>query len=134
MANQIESEQEPGVGKLVGGIVDDARELIVQQLALFQVEIKNDAHRVAMATIPVVIGASILMVAIIILAAASALLLGALIPTLPLWAGFAIVGGLIVPVGLGFVMWGKTKFEAMNPTPDQTLEGLKENIQWTTKK
>jgi len=136
MANQVmsETDAEPGVGKLMGGILDDARELLVQQLALFQTEIKNDVHKVTMASIPLVIGGLFLMVAAIILGVASSYLLCALLPALPLWGGFAIVGGLFVPLGLGFVLWGNSQLNAIKAPPDQTIEGLKENIQWTTKK
>jgi len=134
MANQMETEAEPGVGSLMGGILDDARELLVQQLALFQSEIKNDVHKVTMASIPLVIGGLFLMVAAILLAVAGAHLLVALLPALPLWGGFAIVGGLFLPLGLGFVLWGNSKLNAISAPPDKTIEGLKENIQWTTKK
>ena len=45
MATQLESDSEVGVTTLISGIVQDARDLFVEQMTLFQVEIKND-HRI----------------------------------------------------------------------------------------
>jgi len=52
---------------------------------------------------------------------------------LPTWGGFAIVGGALALLGGALILWGKKHFDAFNPLPDKTVEGLKENIQWKTK-
>jgi len=134
MANEIETAPEPAVSTLVGGIMDDARELLAEQLALVQAEIKNDIHRITLASVPLIIGGLILIIAATILAAAGALLLDHLFPAFPLWAGFAIVGGMFLAAGLILVLWGKSRFDSMRVPTEQILQGLKENIQWKTKK
>jgi len=128
-----EHEVEPGVSTLVGGIIQDAQKLVRQQLTLFQVEFKNDAHRTIAASIPLLAGMVVSLVAAIILAIMVAHLLPWIWPQLPLWGGFAIVGVPLAIAGGALVLAGKSKFESFNPLPEQSLEGLKENIQWQTK-
>lgn len=130
-----EDLKQPGLASLVGGIVQDAQSLIHQQLTLFQVEIKNDTRRTIAATVPILIGGVVCLVAAILLAVMLAHLIHALWPqTIPLWGGYAIVGGALAALGVGLVLWGKAQFAKFNPLPDQTVEGLKENIQWQTKR
>ena len=125
---------QPGLTSLVSGIVQDAQALLRQQLTLFQVEFKNDMRRTAAAPIPLVTGAVIALAAFITLAIGAALLLSTLWPTLVLWGSFAIVGGALAVAALALVLWGKAKFDQFNPLPDQSVQGLKENVQWNTKK
>lgn len=132
MANFADTE-EPGLTRLVSGIVQDAQELVKQQLTLFQVEVRNDMHRTISATIPIVVGALVLFIGVIIVAMAAAYLLVSLWPRLDHWGAFGIVGGALTALGVILVLVGRAKFATFNPLPDQTVEGLKENIQWKTK-
>jgi putative superfamily III holin-X len=54
-------------------------------------------------------------------------------PPLPMFAAYGIVGVLLGLVGGSLVLVGKTRFDAFTPFPENTVAGLKENIQWTTK-
>jgi hypothetical protein len=121
----------PGVATLLSGIMDDARQLIVQQLTLFQVEIKNDLRRALSGLLPLLAGAGILHAAMILLGAGLALALSAVFPALPTWAGFVILGGIVALTGVALMFWAKSML--VNLTPEKTLEGLKENLQWKTK-
>lgn len=132
MTTKVENENGMGVASLVNGIVQDAQDLIHQQLTLFQVEIKKDIRRTRDAAIPLVIGAVVGLVSGIILSAMAAHLLHEVFH-LPLWGGFAIVGGALAVAGGALVLWGKNKFDSFNPLPEKAVEGLKENIQWKTK-
>jgi hypothetical protein len=134
MPSQVEQDSQPGLTTLVSGIVHDAQDLIRQQLTLFQVEVKNDLRRTTAATLPVVAGIVVGLLAGIILAHALALGLQRLWPDLPLWGSYAIVGGILAVVGGAMIAWGIAKFKSFNPLPDQTVEGLKENLQWQTKR
>jgi hypothetical protein len=53
---------------------------------------------------------------------------------IPIWGGFGIVGGLVLLAGIGLLLYGKSRFDAFNPLPDQAVEALKETVQWKTKK
>ena len=133
MAIQTETEPEAGVGPLIGGIVQDARQLLVEQLTLFQVEIKNDVHRTLRALLPIGAGAVVALPGLILLGMAGSYLLCWAWPQLPLWAGFAIIGGLIAVIGASLVFWGISMLNKVHLTPDTAMKGLRENIQWKTK-
>jgi uncharacterized membrane protein YqjE len=134
MATQLESEHGASVASLVSGIVHDFRELLAQQLTLFQVEVKNDLRRTVYALIPALACIPLFLVAVFTLAIAAAeLLLWAFPEHLARWGAYAIVGGSIALIGLILVFVAKHMLTRFNPLPDQTLEGLKENIQWKTK-
>jgi len=134
MQSQLEQEG-ASITSLVSGIVHDAQDLIRQQLKLFQVEIRNDTRRTIAATIPMIIGGFLCLVAVLILAVMAAHLIAWAWPeTVPLWGGYAIVGGVLAVLGIALVFWGKAQFSKFNPLPDQTMEGLKENLQWKTKR
>jgi len=132
MAAQIESETDVPVSTLLGGIVEDAKRLLNQQLTLFQVEIKNDIDRTLQAFVPLILGGMILMPALLLLGMAMSYGLCALFPALPLWGSFAIVGSVCGIMGTALVYSGYRSLESVKPT-DSTLRGLKENIQWKTK-
>jgi hypothetical protein len=134
MASQVESEHDASVASLVGGIVQDARELLVEQMTLFQVEIKNQVHQTLMAFVPLGVGIAIALTALFLLGVGGAHFLCWEWPALPLWAGFAIVGVGVAAVGASLVAWAKPMLDKVSITPDTALKGLKENLRWKTKK
>lgn len=133
MHSHLEQDAPPDTTSLLRGIVHDAQNLVQQQLKLFQVEVKNDARRTIQAVIPIIVGAVVCLVAAIMLAIMAAQALVWVWPQLPTWGAYGIVGGVLATAGLAGVLAGKARFQTFNPLPDQTLEGLKENLQWKTK-
>ena len=53
METKFDAEPETGVSSLISGIIQDSRQLLTQQLTLFQVELKNDLRRAIMACVPI---------------------------------------------------------------------------------
>lgn len=133
MSTDFQTEPQPAVGTLLGGIVDDARQLFVEQMTLFQVEIKNDVQRIVMAVIPLAVGGVVSFAGLLILAISAAEFLCWLAPELPYWISYGAVGTLIMVVGGALLLWAKSKLAAISPVPDTALKGLKENLQWKTK-
>ena len=134
MGSPVESEPEVGVASLVGGIVQDARNLLEEQMSLFQVEIKNHVRQTLTAFIPLLIGVAIALTALSLLGAGGAYYLSWQWPVLPIWAGFTIMGTIVAIAGAALIFWGKSMLNQVSLTPDTALEGLKENLQWKTKK
>jgi uncharacterized membrane protein YqjE len=136
MPSQLEQEHEvqPGISTLVSGIIHDAQDLVRQQLTLFQVEIKNDTRRTIAAMIPIIVGMLVGLLALVVLALMAAHLLYWLWPELHLWGAHGIVGGVLAVAAGVLIWWGAAQFKKFSPLPDQTVEGLKENIQWQTKR
>jgi hypothetical protein len=133
MATEQTTHASPGLTPLITGIINDAQALIRQQLTLFQTEIKNDLRRTKEASIPLAAGIIVCFLAGIILCMALAYLILYLWPTCSEFVAFGGVGVLLCIIGAVLVFTGKTKFDAFNPLPEKAVEGLKENIQWTTK-
>lgn len=133
-AEQLDRESGLGLTTLVSGILSDGQELIREQLHLFQVELKNDLKRTGRASVTLIIGGIFAGLGVLLLFVMAALLLHALWPAaISLWGGFGIVAAVLLIVGGAFLFAGKKQFDAFNPLPDKTVEGLKENVQWKTK-
>ena len=133
MISDHETEASPGLTPLISGIISDAQQLIRQQLTLFQSEVKHDLSRTKDAAIPLAVGVAVSLLAGLLLCLAAAHLLMWLWPNLAPFAAYGIVGLVLGVAGGSLVLVGKTKFDAFNPLPEKSVEGLKENIQWTTK-
>jgi len=117
----------------VGGIVSDAQELMKQQLALFKAEVKEDMRKTSEASASLAVGLAATLVGSIVLCFAVAHLLSWAWPAVELWVWYAVVGGVVTAVGLGFASAAYQKFRSFNPLPDKTAEALKENLEWKTK-
>jgi Putative Actinobacterial Holin-X, holin superfamily III len=134
METRVDTESEAAnVSSLVSGIIHDARQLLIQQLTLFQVELKNDVRRTIAAAAPMMIGAVICVMALFMFLHAAAYFLCWIVPDMPYWIGYGAVGGTAAFVGLCLALWGAIQFQKFNPLPEKTVEGLKENFQWKTK-
>jgi hypothetical protein len=133
MANDLQTGSETSVTSLVTGILNDAQELIKQQLALFKREVQEDirktkeaASSLALGVGTSVAGGSLLCFMIV------HLLHWAWPDQLPLWGCFGIVGGVLTVTGCALAYAGKKKFESFNPLPDESAQAMKENVQWLT--
>jgi len=129
----METANSPGLTPLITGIINDAQALVRQQLTLFQTEVKKDINKSKEAAVPFGIGLMVSLLAGIFLLLTAAHFLVWLWPELPLFAAYGIVGIILAIVGGSFLVAGKTKFASFTPIPEKSVEGLKENIQWTTK-
>jgi len=131
MATDLHTEPGVSVTSLLRGIVSDAQDLIQQQLSLFRAEIKDDFRKTVGILIAIVSGAFLVAVGGALLCFMLVYLLNSLAPdTLPLWGCFGIVGGGVVLVG-GIVAYAAiARFKTFNPLPDESVQALKENVQW----
>jgi hypothetical protein len=133
MANDLGTGCGPSLSGLVSGIVDDAQELIKQQLNLFRHEIQTDIQKTKEGALSLVLGAGIAFLGTILLTFMLVHLLNWSWPQLPLWGCYGIVGGVFIVGGGLLCYWGKTIFASFNPLTDDSAQALKENIQWITK-
>jgi UPF0716 family protein affecting phage T7 exclusion len=128
MATQVDSVEEPGIAKLLGGIAQDARRLLMEQMQLFHAEIKKEVQHAVQGLIPLVAGAVIMVPGLLLVAMAAAYGLCWAYPNLPTWGGFAIVGGVILAVGGLMVLMGTLILRTTKLVPETALKELKENI------
>jgi len=126
-------QHEPSVAQLVSGIIDDAQRLMVQHAELLKADIRKDLHDAKEAGYSLGIGGVLLGVGGLLLLCMVALLLNALWPDyIPLWGGFGIVGGVLTLAG-GIVFFrGQQQLDKINPLPENSVEAVKEDLQWKT--
>jgi hypothetical protein len=130
MANDLQT-LEPSVTATVKGIIDDAQELIGQQLALFKAELKEDIRKAKEAMISFAFGLILVIPGCLLLLMMLPQLLNWLVPAIPMWACYGLTGGLLAILGGALVYLGVRKLETLHP-PEQSVAALKENVQWTT--
>lgn len=133
MPTDVSSQTDPSVTRLVSGIIDDAQRLMAQQADLLKADIRKDLREaretgLALGLAGVLLGSGGLLLLFML-----AHLLHWMWPEhLPLWGGFAIVGGLLTAVGLAAFFHGRQKLDNLNPLPEHSVEAMKENLQWQT--
>jgi uncharacterized BrkB/YihY/UPF0761 family membrane protein len=122
---------EPTVTQLISGIADDAQRLIVQQYQMLRAEVKEDIRRTKQALLYMSVGIVATLIAVMFLAVSLPHILNdALNLEAHPWAGWLIVGGVLLVVGIIGLFAGKRIFEKNNPLPDKTLNALEENLSW----
>jgi CHASE3 domain sensor protein len=132
MRTDVQDPAELSVTALLKGIISDAQVLFKQQLELTRQEIKEDMQRSRDAAIVLAVAIGITMLGVGMMLVMVPLMLHWLWPDLPLWAAFAIVGGVLAAAGGALLYGAIKKFESFNPLPDKSLDALKENVQWIT--
>lgn len=132
MAVELESPREAPVSALLGDIVQDMRQLLLDQMNLFRVELKGDLERAVRAIIPLAAGALTLFTAIILLGIGAANFFNWFVPTWPAWSGFVIVGAAALLCGAALILGGIYMLKSIKPAAT-ALKGLEENVTWKTK-
>ena len=130
--NDLQTEPDVSVTHLVGGIFKDAQKLIEQQLSLLRHEVKEDLHKTKDAGLLLIWGSAIGLVGGILVAFMLVELLSWAVPQLQLWACYGIVAAPITAAGCALFCVGIQKFNSFNPLPDQSVQALKETMQWKT--
>jgi hypothetical protein len=129
MPENLQAEPQPGVAALVEGILEDAQKLVRQEVAL--------AHReVAQAWDKGKKGVALLSGALVVINVGG-VLLGFMLVTLlrqyllpnQEWAGFGIVGSLVVLLGGVLIYCGFNQINRVHVSIPQTVETLPEDAQ-----
>ncbi|RPJ56963.1 MAG: phage holin family protein [Acidobacteria bacterium] len=126
MADERERES---FASLLSGAINDIRELFRQEISLARVEIRDEMANLKSAVIKLSAAAvALLLGALLLLTALSRGL--AVLFDMPIWAGFAIVGGLLAIVGGVLLAVAWPNLRAIGPVPERTVRTLKENVEW----
>jgi hypothetical protein len=135
MANDVTHGPDQSVTKLLSGIIDDAHDLLHQQIDLIKVEIRKELKQAKETSYTFAGSAGLVGVGGLLLGFMLVYLLNAAVgASLPLWGCFCIVGALFTLGGVGLFFWGKEQLDEMTPLPEQSMKAMKENLQWTTKR
>ena len=129
MAASLHAETEPSLTSLVNGIVNDAQKLIMQEIALARREFVDELNKTKQATASFGIGAGLVAVGAVLLSLTFVYLLHDE-AHLRLWLSYLIVGGIVAIGGLVFLLIAKAQAAEITLVPKQTIETLRENVQW----
>jgi len=130
MATEVQNEN-ASLASLVTGVVDDARDLLQQQLTLFRSELKQDLRNSREIASSLVIGGVLALVAAGLLTTMLVFLVNYFTGWHLAWC-YLLVGGLVGAVAGVLIMRALARLQKFQPL-DQTTEAMQENLEWKTK-
>jgi Putative Actinobacterial Holin-X, holin superfamily III len=131
MGNGSEHTSEPSVTALLGGIVNDVKDLLAQELALATLEVHDTLRQAKAAAVAMGLGIGVVAIGGMLLIFMLVQVLAAY-TAIPLWGCYGLVGGVLVVLGGVLLAMGKRTAAAIDVVPQRTLETMKENVQWLT--
>jgi uncharacterized membrane protein YqjE len=119
--------EDRSVGDLLGRVTTDLSTLMRKEVELAKVEIKEEATKAGKASGMLAGAGAVGYLVLVFLALALMFALDAAMPTG--WAALitAVVLGIIAAV---LFVLGRKRLKQVNPKPEQTVETLKEDVQW----
>jgi hypothetical protein len=129
MANGSPHTSDPSLAALLGGIINDAKDLMLHEMTMAKLEVQDELRKTKAAAISLGIGIGVIAVGGILLILMLVHLLEAL-TDIPLWGCYGIVGAVFAVVGAVLLATGKKKASEIDVVPEQTVETLKENAKW----
>jgi len=127
-ANPPEDLREQSFGTLLSELSSDLSTLVRQEIELARVEMTAKAKEAGKG-IGMLVGAGVAGLAV--LGAFTAFLISLLAEWMPVWAASIIVTVLWAIVAFVLLRRGQRQLkEAMPPKPEQTIETVKEDVQW----
>jgi hypothetical protein len=128
MSQQGEDLQERSVAELIRELAQETTTLVRQELQLARAEVTTSAKRAGIG-IGEIGGAAIL--GVFALGALTAAAIAALALALPVWAAALIVAGVEGAGAAVLGLRGRTQVAAgLPPKPEQTIETVKEDVEW----
>lgn len=120
-------------GGLIGGILNDLRTLVKEEIALARVELRDQAGRARGAAMSFGIAAAALLFGVAFLLVAAAIGIAELAGW-PAWAGFLVVALVLSIAGFIAFATGRKQLRTFHAVPEQTVTTLKENSEWIAKR
>jgi hypothetical protein len=117
---------------LIRGLLDDARDLVREELQLARAEIREEVSAAQTAVLAFATAAAVALIGAILLSVAIG---GAIAYFLrwPTWVGYALTAVLLLAGGWGLSLYGRGRLKALRGIPE-TKDTMKENLSWMQKK
>jgi len=115
------------LGDLIGELAREAGTLVRQEVTLARTELSEKATRVGRDVGFLVAGGAVAYGGFLAVLAAIILALGLVIP---LWLAALLVGLVVIAIGYVIVRQGLDALKREDLTPRQTVETMKENVEW----
>jgi uncharacterized membrane protein YqjE len=127
MADGAQVNDQRSVGEIIGDVVANAQEMIRTEIRLAKTELLNEAKDAARSTGMLAAGAVLALFAFGMLLFTA---VWALDTAMPQWAaGLIVTIAVAIPAAI-MVMVGRSKLKQIEPRPEQTIESMKENVEW----
>jgi uncharacterized integral membrane protein len=118
---------ERSVSNILQDIIRDFQEIVRSEVRLAKSEFKDEAKKAKYATVLITVGAVTALFAFLFLLVT---LVDALSLFMPHWAAALIVAFALTIIAGGMLRAGIKHFRHIHPTPQRTVETLKENVEW----
>jgi Putative Actinobacterial Holin-X, holin superfamily III len=115
------------VAALLSDLASETGQLVRQELALFKAEMQEKLRRLAQGGGALAAGGLIAFSGWLALVAAAILGLSYFLAP---WLAALIVGVVVIALGVGFLLFGKSRFDADALVPRRTLNSLREDEAW----
>ncbi len=125
MATRVDDDR--SVGQLLGDVTRELQALVRKELELARAETKEELQRAGAAGKRFGAAGLAGYLAVVMLAFAAAWALTALMPTGWAFLAVGVVLGLVAAVA---ALQGRRKVQEIHPVPLETVETLKEDVQW----
>jgi uncharacterized membrane protein len=111
---------------LIVGIANDAKELLLREVALTKLEVQYELRKAKSKAIALGIGIGVFALGGICLVLMLVHLLSS-VTSIPLWGCYGIVGSLLLGVGGVLLMAAKTKADELDAVPLRSVKRIKES-------
>jgi hypothetical protein len=129
MAQDSSPRSETSVATLIGGIVNDAKDLLINEFTIAKLEIQQEMRKTKAAALAFSVGAGVIGIGGLFLLLMCVHGVAVLLD-IPLWGSYGIVGGLLLLVGVILLVRGKHTAEQIDVIPPKTASTLRDNAQW----
>jgi uncharacterized membrane protein YqjE len=113
--------------EVLQNIIRNVQEIVRSEVRLAKTEIIEEATKAKSAALVFSIGAVAAVFATLFLLL---MILFALIRVMPDWAAALTVGGVLAIAASILLSAGVKRFKDVHPTPERTVETIKENVEW----
>jgi len=115
------------LGELLSATTHDLQQLFRLEIELAKTELQENARTGAKAGAFLGVGGALAYLALALLAFAAA---WGLAEVMPAGVAFLIVGVVVALAAVAFLVVGRSRLAAFQPGPEQTVETIKEDVQW----
>jgi hypothetical protein len=129
MEQDSSPRSETSVATLIGGIVNDAKDLLINEFTIAKLEVQQEMRKTKSAALAFAVGAGVVGIGGLFLVLMCVHGLVVLLD-IPLWGSYGLVGGLLFLVGTLLLVRGKQTAEQIDVIPPKTASTLRDNAQW----
>ena len=113
--------------EILQDVISNVQEIVRSEVRLAKAEIKEEAAKAKSSAMLLGVGAASAVFAVLFLLLMTVY---ALTLVMPNWAAALVVGGTLAIVAAVSLTAGMKRFKEIHPTPERTLETIKENVEW----